>query len=481
MTVNFRGGLIMRGLALTAFAFVLALPIGARAQAVPKSVNATRSYFSEAQASRGKQQYAQFCAQCHMANLKGAGTAPALVGDDFLHDYYSVNDLYIKVSVTMPDDNVHGLGNDTYLNILSYLLQANGLPAGTERLKGDVTAMKRMALMPRKPAMSASGSPDGFYTVAQAERGKGYFRGNCGMCHVADHSQPDKRDLIAPPGRGFVAGPVHIQINLESDESFARWRNVGSLFNKIRTSMPLVNGGALSTEAYADIAAYLLHEQGLPAGKEELKSDPETLMGYNIPEKGFTSLFNGKDFTGWGFLLGSNCTPRPEGCGQTEPGTTFKVERGVIVCSGTPVGYMYPPKKYLNFTLRLEYRFEPYPGMESDDQYYGNSGYLIFMKEHRVFPDMIEVQGMNLEIMDIRASMRSTVYTVDTEARKRAVHPVGQWNTVEIVSKDGQVWNYLNGVLVSQVTHHEYTDPGYIGLQSEGAKIYWRNIRIKEE
>jgi hypothetical protein len=256
---------------------------------------------------------------------------------------------------------------------------------------------------------------------------------------------------------------------------------VGSLFNKIRTSMPLVDGGALSTEAYADIAAYLLHEQGLPAGKEELKPDPESLMGYNIPEKGFATLFNGRNFTGWGFLLGSNCTPRPEGCGQTEPGTTFKVEKGEIVCSGTPVGYMYPPKKYLNFTLRLEYRFEPYPGMESDDQYYGNSGYLIFMKEHRVFPDMIEVQGMNLEIMDIRASKRSTVYTVDMEARKRAVHPVGQWNTVEIVSKDGQVWNYLNGALVSQVTHHEYTDPGYIGLQSEGAKIYWRNIRIKEE
>ena len=70
---------------------------------------------------------------------------------------------------------------------------------------------------------------------------------------------------------------------------------------------------------------------------------------------------------------------------------------------------------------------------------------------------------------------------MDTDARKQVVHPVGQWNIVEIVSKNGQVWNYLNGVLVSQVSHHEYTDPGYIGFQSEGAKIYWRNIRIKEE
>jgi mono/diheme cytochrome c family protein len=120
----------MRGMTLAAFAFALALPIGVKAQAAPKSTTASRSYYSAAQAGRGKQQYAQSCAQCHMANLKGAGTAPPFVGDDFLHDYYSVNDLYIKVSVTMPDDNVHGLSNDAYLNIISYLLQANGLPAG---------------------------------------------------------------------------------------------------------------------------------------------------------------------------------------------------------------------------------------------------------------------------------------------------------------------------------------------------------------
>jgi mono/diheme cytochrome c family protein len=471
----------MRILTLAAVSFALAVPSIAGAQVAPKAGGAVRAYYTESQASRGKEQYAQYCAQCHMANLKGAGTAPSLLGDDFLRDFYSVNDLFIKVSVTMPGDNVHGLSNDAYMNIIAYLLQANGLPGGAHPLTADAAAMKRMALIERKATKSAAGSPDGFYTDAQAERGKGYFRGNCGMCHAADHSQPDKRDLIAPPGRGFVAGPVHIQINLESDESFDRWRNVGSLFNKIRTSMPLVDGGSLNTEAYADIAAYLLRERGLPAGKEELKPDPETLMGYNIPEKGFTTLFNGRDFTGWGFLLGSNCTPRPDGCGQTEPGTTFKVEKGMVVCSGTPIGYMYPPKKYLNFTLRLEYRFDPYPGMESDDQYFGNSGYLIFMKERRVFPEMIEVQGMNLEILDIRASRRSTVYSVDTEARKRAVHPVGQWSTVEIVAKDGQVWNYLNGILVSQVTHHEYTEPGYIGFQSEGAKIYWRNIRIKEE
>ena len=69
------GGFTMRDLFLAAFAIALAMPSCAQAQAALKSANASRSYYSEAQASRGKQQYAQYCAQCHMANLKGAGTA----------------------------------------------------------------------------------------------------------------------------------------------------------------------------------------------------------------------------------------------------------------------------------------------------------------------------------------------------------------------------------------------------------------------
>jgi hypothetical protein len=44
----------------------------------------------------------------------------------------------------------------------------------------------------------------------------------------------------------------------------------------------------------------------------------------------------------------------------------------------------------------------------------------------------------------------------------------------------GQVHSNVNGTLVSVVTHHEFKEHGYLGFQSEGAKIYWRNIRIRE-
>src|SRR5580704_12954527 len=103
--VNFLGGTTMRCLSFTAFAIALALPIGISEQSASKGTNVSRNYYIEAQASRGKQQYAQFCFHCYMPNLKGAGRAAALVGGDFLRDFDGVQHLYIKVIFKMPDDN----------------------------------------------------------------------------------------------------------------------------------------------------------------------------------------------------------------------------------------------------------------------------------------------------------------------------------------------------------------------------------------
>src|SRR5713226_3300556 len=77
---------------------------------------------------------------------------------------------------------------------------------------------------------------------------------------------------------------------------------------------------------------------------------------------------------------------------DTSPGSTFKVDDGMILNTGSPHGYMYPLKKFWNFTLRLQYRFEPYPGMESDDDLFTNTGYLLFITKHDVWPRTLEVQ-----------------------------------------------------------------------------------------
>ena len=47
--------------------------------------------------------------------------------------------------------------------------------------------------------------------------------------------------------------------------------------------------------------------------------------------------------------------------------------------------------------------------------------------------------------------------------------------------KDGQLWTYLNGALITHVTKHPFTEAGYIGFQVESGPVHWRNIRISTD
>ena len=69
--------------------------------------------------------------------------------------------------------------------------------------------------------------------------------------------------------------------------------------------------------------------------------------------------------------------------------------------------------------------------------------------------------------------------TYDTATLARYRKAIGTWNAVQIVSRDGEVEVYLNGGLVTHISDHPYRSPGHIGLQYQGGRIEWRNIRIK--
>jgi mono/diheme cytochrome c family protein len=91
--------------------------------------------FTAEQATAGRTAYDTNCASCHGADLSGGGV-PALAGSPFLGSWGSktTRDLPGLVQTTMPPDKPGGLPEQTYLNIVSYIMQANGSPAGTQPL-----------------------------------------------------------------------------------------------------------------------------------------------------------------------------------------------------------------------------------------------------------------------------------------------------------------------------------------------------------
>jgi alcohol dehydrogenase (cytochrome c) len=95
--------------------------------------------FTAAQVDAGRQAFVQHCVMCHGARLQGIGDAQKLVGKDFLdlwgHD--TVKDLFTSVKVEMPQNDPGSLSDEMYLNLVAFLLHANGATTGTTPLTAD--------------------------------------------------------------------------------------------------------------------------------------------------------------------------------------------------------------------------------------------------------------------------------------------------------------------------------------------------------
>jgi hypothetical protein len=204
------------------------------------------------------------------------------------------------------------------------------------------------------------------------------------------------------------------------------------------------------------------------------------LRGQAMPQ--WRDLFNGKDLTGWVSI-------------NVEP-DTFKVENGMIVCSGKPTGLMRTDRQYENFLLHVEWMHTE-PG--------GNSGMFLWASQApnpgTPFPDGVEVQMLELDWVKINtregrvppiAYVHGEVWGVGnlktTPDNPRGIRSMsienrckgrGEWNTYDIVAVDGVIKLAVNGKFVNGVSKATQKK-GYICLESEGAKIYFRNIRIME-
>lgn len=106
------------------------------------------AFYSRQQALRGKALYAEHCGRCHLEDLAGAGPALPLAGGSFMSRWQnqSVYDLYARVRTTMPQDRPGSLSDQMNIDIVAFLLRANGLPAGAAELAPEESTLNRMTI-----------------------------------------------------------------------------------------------------------------------------------------------------------------------------------------------------------------------------------------------------------------------------------------------------------------------------------------------
>ena len=121
------------------------------------------------------------------------------------------------------------------------------------------------------PAASGSRSAP-TYTAAQASLGQSAYRTSCASCHGNNLDD----GAFGPPLKGVPFIQKY------------GGRSVESLYTVSATRMPTTAPGSLPAPVYSQIVAYVLQQNAIVAGTEELPADPVRLSGMTIPQGGFS-------------------------------------------------------------------------------------------------------------------------------------------------------------------------------------------------
>lgn len=175
---------------------------------------------------------------------------------------------------------------------------------------------------------------------------------------------------------------------------------------------------------------------------------------------------------------------------------TWKKNKDLLICSGHPIGVMRSEKQYENFILQVEWKH-----MEAG----GNSGVFVWCDakpdEKSRLPGGVEVQMLELDWVNqnIQDGIKPPIAYVHGElfgvggvetvpdnprgTRSKSIENrckgKGEWNSYTVVCADGVIKLSVNGKFVNGLSKST-ARKGYLCLESEGAEIHFRNLKIIE-
>jgi hypothetical protein len=206
------------------------------------------------------------------------------------------------------------------------------------------------------------------------------------------------------------------------------------------------------------------------------------------PEKGFTQLFNGKDTSGW--VYGRR------GDAENRSGRGYQIENGVLFSTKEDGGNLYTEKEYGDFVFRFDFRLTENAnnGIGIRAPLSGDAAYV----------------GIEIQVLDDGGSQykslgpaqyHGSIYQM-VAAKRGFQKPVGEWNSEEITAQGRHITVKLNGTTIVDANlddvkdeallarHRDMSKPegsrgiantkGHIGFLGHGARVEFRNIRIRE-
>jgi len=206
---------------------------------------------------------------------------------------------------------------------------------------------------------------------------------------------------------------------------------------------------------------------------------------------GWQLLFDGKTTNGWHTY------------GKQTAGNAWKVENGTLYLDADAKknaqaegGDMVTNEEYENFHLKVDWKISPK----------GNSGIIFLVNEDSMKYKNTYNTGPEMQVLDnnghpdakIIKHRAGDLYDL-VSVSKETVKPVGEWNTAEIISNNGNLRFNLNGEQVVNTTMWDDAwrtmlagskfkamegfgtyKKGKISLQDHGDNVWYRNIKIRK-
>lgn len=329
-----------------------------------------------------------------------------------------------------------------------------------------------------------------YKTVALADSGI-YLRGNPQVQIWDFTKEGGKWNLGADKGSGGLwnnsAGAPGKDPLVLADKPFGEWNHLRIIQVGSRTSVwlndkPVVDNAVM--ENFWDRSKPLW-----PKGPIQLQTHGGEIRWRNIfiheltsneaneylashSDKGFESVFNGKDFDGW-----------------AGPLDNYEIQDGAIACKAHQGGTIFTKETYGNFSVRFEFQLPPagnnglairYPG-DGDTAYAG-------MCEVQVLDDTAPVYK-NLDPRQFNGSAYGMV-----ASQRGFLRPVGEWNFEQVTVNGSKVQVELNGTPILDAdlsTVHDFManhphpgkdrTSGHFGFAGHNDPVRFRHIEIRKD
>jgi hypothetical protein len=159
------------------------------------------------------------------------------------------------------------------------------------------------------------------------------------------------------------------------------------------------------------------------------------------------------------------------------PVSQWTAGSGLLICDGTGGhDWLRYDREFKDFIFHVEFR---YAKVEGNPRY--NSG--IFVRNDAEGRIWHQAQIGSLSggyLFGVSSANGSPQrFNLSKEMKESRVKEAGEWNTIEVRAQGRSLSVWANGATVSEYSACEVPQ-GYVGLEAEGFRIEFRNLKIKE-